>query len=278
MKLNLDALPLVFKCPFQDAVLFRICWAQGECTGLPGGLGSRPSLWQEAGISAGVDPNPADRQSGPGGVGWDKVAAGLRRGPPRLRLSGQEVAIHSSSVAEERGLLRGLFRSPCPYLKESHPALTLGRCRPSQSGGRPPSSTLRPRWPLPWLFPIGRMPQSCLTSPCSRGWPETSSSICWSRSVPATLGAFTVSTASTHWMHSSFLLSSLGLALGPWYCPCSFCGRSKMKHSGRKTWDDLARELMEIPPSPLFFFIQTRETPLVPGITGMERWLRQLCP
>lgn len=41
-----------------------------------------------------------------------------------------------------------------------------------------------------------------------------------------------------------------------------------MKHSGRETWDDLARELMEIHPPPGFFFIQTRETPLVPGITG----------
>lgn len=59
--------------------------------------------------------------------------------------------------------------------------------------------------------------------------------------------------SSTHWMHSSFLLSSLGLALGPWYCPWSFSGRSKMKHSGRETWDHLARELMEIPPRPPFF-------------------------
>lgn len=77
----------------------------------------------------------------------------------------------------------GVFGSRCPGLKDSPLALPLGCGRPSQSEGRP--STPRRRSPLPWLFPIGQTPLSCLISPCSRGWLETSSSICWSRSVLA---------------------------------------------------------------------------------------------
>lgn len=73
-------------------------------TRLPGGLGSRFSLWQEAGSlphaakSVGVDWIPAaggvDRE---GRVG--PAAAVLDESPPRLRLSDREVAIHSSAGA-----------------------------------------------------------------------------------------------------------------------------------------------------------------------------------
>lgn len=53
------------------------------------------------------------------------MTAGLKQGPLGCScLAERWPAIHSSSVADERGPLGGLFRVLCPYLKESHPALT----------------------------------------------------------------------------------------------------------------------------------------------------------
>lgn len=156
--------------------------------GLPGDLGSHLSFWAEVGFPgirgfcADAGRNPADKRSRLEGTGHHTVTAGVRRGAPlSLRPSGWGAAIHFSSVAEGRGPLRGLCSGTSfPGKQDSHPVLTVGGCWPSQSERRPPPSTPGHRRLLPWLFHIGRTPLSCLTFPCSRGWLETSSSICWS--------------------------------------------------------------------------------------------------
>lgn len=209
-----------------------------ERTGLPGGLGSSFSLWQEAGFSShaaksvGVDRDPGYWQSEPGRGG--SVLRLLIR-TRVLRDCGCLIEGWPFIRAQERGPLRGLFRTvprpsgapPCAY-----PGLL-----PTFSEWRA-SSFFHPAAPVPgaMAFPhrpdAPELPDFSMLKRLARDQliyllEQVSARHSW--------GLFCINSLALSGRVVFPWRSPLDLLPGPWSCPWSFCGRSKMKHLGRKT-------------------------------------------